>query len=107
MAALISTNQMAAFWRERRREASWQASSAPHSRSQHSPIAMKRDGNFRANNDENVAVESLSTYIEDKFLLMYEIKIQDWHTFDLLKSESFLDSFMRISKFLESFGRFA
>ena len=37
---------------------------------------------------------------------MYEIKMQDWHTYDLLKSESFLDSFMTISKVLESFGGF-
>ena len=33
----------------------------------HSPIAMKRDGNFRANNDENVAVESLSIIEKTSF----------------------------------------
>ena len=43
-----------------RQLSSQQSNSTRNSTTPISPIAMKRDGNSRANNDENVVVESLS-----------------------------------------------
>ena len=53
-----------------------------------SPLAMKRDENSRAKSDENVAVESLSTTWKTSILLMYEIKIQAWLNFNLLRLQT-------------------
>ena len=72
MVALISTNQRATssgknvivyvsfFVSYAQGNSSQQSNSTRNSTTPISPIAMKRDGNSRANNDENVAVESLS-----------------------------------------------
>ena len=46
---------------------------------------MKQDRNIRAKSDENVIVESLSNSINDKYLLMYEVKLQAWLSFDQLR----------------------